>query len=114
NQSDNTLSPFLVGDTNYRDLPHRVVQQQDALYFGRVDVLSARDDQVISPVEYIQVAIFVHPADVARAEPAVHHLRSSCARVVVVAGHDYWSAHLDLALRPGGELLRRSVGNSDS
>ena len=47
------------------------MREQRRLDFGRVDVLAARDDQVVAPIEHVQVAVGVQIAQVAGVQPAV-------------------------------------------
>jgi hypothetical protein len=56
--------------TGVRELAGR---QQRALHLGRVDVHAAADDEVDGPPADRQVALVVHPAEVAGAQPAVGH-----------------------------------------
>src|SRR6185503_20075427 len=65
------LAPFVVGDADhggFRDV--RVIADR-ALDLGGVDVLAAGDDHVLDADVDIEVAVLIHVAGIAGAEPAV-------------------------------------------
>src|SRR5690606_5498653 len=63
------LAPLVVGHADDGPVGDRGVLHQDVLDLRRVDVLAARDDQVLDPVVQEQVAV-AHVAGVAAAQPA--------------------------------------------
>ena len=60
-----------IGDAGHARVADRRVFEQHRLDFGRIDVLAARDDQVVAPVEHPQATVGVEAADVAGVQPAV-------------------------------------------
>ena len=64
------LAPPLVGAADHRHLEHRLVLVEHPLDLGAGDVLAARHDHVLEPVDDEEVAVVVAHADVAGVEPA--------------------------------------------
>ena len=58
------LAEALVGDADDRGLGDVGVLVQRGLDLGRVDVLSAADDDVLQPIDDVEVALVVEPAEV--------------------------------------------------
>ncbi len=56
---DRHLAPPLVGASDHRDLEHRGVLVQHPLDLGAGDVLAARHDHVLQPVDDVDVAVVV-------------------------------------------------------
>jgi len=69
------------------------VGQQGGLDLGRVDVLAAGDDQVVAPVDDVEVALRVEAAEVAGPQPGA----LLAGRLVDVTGADRRPAGQDLA-----------------
>ena len=92
------FAPLLVRNPEHGDLEHRRVGGQRVLDLGRVDVLAARDDHVLGPVDDEDVPAVVDRRQVATAVPAVG--REGPRRLVgavPVPGHDVRAADHDLA-----------------
>src|SRR5699024_2884765 len=58
-----------VGDADHRDFANVRVPVEHLLDLARVDVVTTADHEVLHPVDDPQVAVLVHPADVAGEEP---------------------------------------------
>src|SRR2546426_354083 len=80
-----------------RALAHRIVLVQHALDLGARDVLAARHDHVLEPVDDVEVAVFVDDADVAGVEPAARERGASRVGVAPVALEHLRPAQYDLA-----------------
>ena len=65
------LAESLVGHADDRGLGHVGVLVERGFDLGRVDVLAAADDDVLQPVDDVEVAVGVEAAEVAGVEPAV-------------------------------------------
>src|SRR5207302_5868003 len=76
---------------------HRIVLVEDAFDLGAGDVLAARHDHVLEPIDDEEVAVVVSDADVARVEPAAGERGGGRVRIAPVALEDLWPAHDDLA-----------------
>ena len=70
-EGNGDLSPVHVCLSTDTDLCYGGMRLQDSFDFGRVDILSARDDEVGPAVEDIEVAFVIKVTDVARGEPAI-------------------------------------------
>jgi hypothetical protein len=69
-----------------------------ALELGRIDVLAAGDDHVLDAVVHIEVAVLVHVAGIARAQPAIRpKCLRGCLRQIPVTGYVGAEAGGDLA-----------------
>ena len=64
-ERDAGLAPALVRDADDRGLEHRRVVVEDVLDLGRIDVLAARDDQLLDPAHDPVEALVVALGDVA-------------------------------------------------
>src|SRR5215210_353966 len=64
------LPAVLVGDADGDGLGDVGVLEEDLLDLARVDVVAARQDHVLLPVDYIEVAVLVHPGHVPGVKPA--------------------------------------------
>src|SRR5580692_4033970 len=65
------LAPFVVGHADHGDFGDIGVIADRAFDLGGIDVLAARDDHVLDAVVDIEIAVAVHVAGVAGAQPAV-------------------------------------------
>ena len=105
------LAPFLVGNTEDHALIDVGMLGQGRLDVGRIDVETARDDDVAQPVLDRHIAVCVHDPGIARVQPAVDHgLRGLLRHVEIAAHHQVAAAH-DLS-----HLARRqhrAVGGHD-
>ena len=66
-----SLAPARVRHAEDARLGHGRMCQQHRLDLGRIDVLAAGDDQVVAPVDDVQVALGVEVAQVAGVQPAI-------------------------------------------
>src|SRR5262245_51660110 len=71
---------------------------EHALDFAGGDVLAAADDEVLGAAGDVEIAVVVHPADVARVEPAAAHRLACLLAAAEVAGHNARALGDDLAL----------------
>ncbi len=88
-----------VGQPDHDRLGHRRVGEQRRFHLGRIDVLPARQNQVGAPVGDVEIAVSVHPAEIAKALEAVGQppfLRSDIA-VARLPGVRADPAHENLA-----------------
>jgi hypothetical protein len=69
---------------------------QDRLDLGRVDVLAARDDEVVAPVQHGEEPVRVDGARVPRVEAPVADDRRRVVRPAVVPGEHHRPADDDL------------------
>src|SRR3970282_2313467 len=99
------LTPLHARHADNGRLVHRRVLLQHRLDLPRRDVLAAADDQVLRPAGDVDVAVVVHPADVAGVEPAAAHRLVSLVVQPQVAGHDAGALGHDLALLSRGQQL---------
>ncbi|BAS71984.1 Os01g0343001, partial [Oryza sativa Japonica Group] len=82
------LAPVLVRPPHHRRLLHRRVPEQRRLHLDRADVLPAGDDDVLGPVQDLDVPVLLPHRQVARPEPpAGERLRRRAAVLVVPAHH---------------------------
>src|SRR5699024_904495 len=97
-----------------RGLEHRSVLVQDALDLGAGDVLTARDDQVLQPVDDEEVAVGVAHADVAGVEPPARERGRGRVGVAPVAGEHLRAPQHDLPGVSGGWARPPSSQTSSS
>jgi len=64
------LSPEAVGDPDDGRLLHVGVPEQRFLHLPRVDVVATTDDQILLPVEEVEVAVLGEPTGVPGVEPS--------------------------------------------
>src|SRR5207244_1593359 len=79
----------------------RGVLLEDALDLAGSNVLAAADDEVLRAAGDVQVPILVHPADVARVQPAAAHRLARLLAAAEVAGHNARALGDDLAFLSG-------------
>ena len=91
------LAHALVGDADGRGLGDVGVLVEGGLDLGGVDVLTAADDDVLQPVDDVEEAFVIEPAEVAGEEPAVAEGSGRGLGVVEVAPHDSGPSQPDLA-----------------
>ena len=89
-------------DADDRRLGDVGVLVERSLDLGGVDVLAAADDDVLQPVDHVQVAVVVEPAEIAGVEPAVGEGLGGLLRQVEVPADDRRALQPDLA-----DLARR-------
>src|SRR5439155_13196362 len=65
------FAPAFRGETGHRNLRHGRMLLEHHLYLARIDVVPARDDQLLDPTPDGESSIARDLADVARAKPAV-------------------------------------------
>ena len=92
------FAPFVVGDADHGGFGDVRMIADRALDFGGIDVLAAGDDHVLDAVVDVEIAVLVHVAGIAGAQPAVAAERfGGRLRQVPVAGHVGAGAGRDLA-----------------
>ena len=80
----------------------RWVVDDDLFHLARIDVVAAGDDDVLCPVEQVEVTLVVEEADIAGVQPTVSQGLGRGFRVVPIARHHYFAAgddFTDFALR---------------
>src|SRR5207245_8329983 len=99
------FAPLVVGHADNGNLGDIGMIADRAFDFGRVDVFAARDDHVLDTVVDIEIAVPVHVAGVAGAQPtlAVEGFRGGF-RQIPVADHVRAGTRRDLA-----DLARRQL-----
>jgi hypothetical protein len=104
------LAPPLVGDGDDRRLGDLGVAHQGVLQLDAGDPLAAGLDQVLGPVDHVQVAVVVEGGHVAGVVPAVHEGLGRALVVQVLRG-DGGAAQLELAhgLAVGRDLAAVAV-----
>ena len=107
------LAAVLVRNAADRDLGDRRVQVDRLLDHARIDVEAAGDDQVLDPVDQIDVAVLVHVADVAGAQAAEAERLLGLVLALPVAGHDLRAGDADLTLLAQGQHPVRIVERDD-
>src|SRR5262249_19876098 len=103
------LTPLLVRDPEHPGLLHGGVGEQYRLDLRRVDVLAARDDQVVAAVDDVQVPLMVQVAQVAGVQPAVPECARGLVRAIDVAGGDHRATDENLADLAGRRWLAVSI-----
>ena len=100
--------------------------REHRLDLDRIDILAAAHDHVLEPIDDMDIARLVHPADVARMHPAAAQRRGGFLRPVPIAEHHALAARHDFAVGPDGDLLimlvddpqldghRRPAGGTDT
>src|SRR5206468_7762400 len=78
-------------------LEHCAVLVQDAFDLRAGDVLTARHDHVLEPVDDVEVAVLIADADVAGMEPPARERGGGGIRIPPVALEDLGATHDDLA-----------------
>ena len=102
---DDDLAPVGIGYADRRDLAHVRMRQQRFLDFARIDIGAAGDDDVLGAVRQRQEAVFIEPADIAGAQPAVLQRLGIGLGIVPIAEHHGRSLGLDLAGLARGQRL---------
>ncbi len=94
-----------IRERHDRRVRHRRMRQQHGLELRRRHLQSLVLDQLLHPVDDEEVAVVVHAADVARAQPpfAVHH-RPRLGQATQVTAHDLRTANPNLAVRAGRDV----------
>ncbi len=90
------LAPLVVVDPDDGDVFDRGVFRENAGHLTRFDVLTAREDPVVEPVEHVQVSVLVDPSHVAGVEPVRSERRAGRLRSEVSRGYRR-AVHDDLA-----------------
>ena len=91
------LSPLAVGHTDHGAVDDVGVAQQHGLDLDRVDVLAARLDHVLRPVDEVQEPVVVHAHDVAGVQPPVGEGNGGGVGQVPVAEHRARATQPELA-----------------
>src|ERR1700683_5050509 len=102
-------APWTSSFPSGHDAPDYVgMLHQRVLDVTGVHVVAAADDQVLDPVDDVQVAVLVQPAHVTGGHPAVPQPLHGALRSVPVAAHQRRPAHADLAVGacPGHRPVR--------
>src|SRR3546814_17772416 len=63
------LAPSRVGHADHRDAGNGRMGRKHILDLGRIDILAARNDHVLSPIDAIITAFLVSARDISRAGP---------------------------------------------
>src|SRR5207249_3444075 len=93
------LAPLLVGDAEDAGLGDGRVGEQDLFDLPGVDVEPAGDHHVLGAVEDVDVAVLVHPADVAGVEPSAPQRLGRLVGTFPVSPHHRAAPDADLARR---------------
>jgi len=92
----NALAPLVVGHTDDGDLTDGRVLLDDLLNLGRVNVEAAGNDDIVRPVQQVDVAVLVELPDIARVDPTVLDSLGCLLGKLIVALH--------LVGRPGDDF----------
>src|SRR3546814_10049434 len=71
------LAPSRVGHADHRDAGNGRMGRKHILDLGRIDILAARNDHVLGPIDDIIEAFLVAARDISRAVPAIFEDRKS-------------------------------------
>src|SRR3546814_303815 len=82
------FAPARIGHPDDRDAGDGGMRRQDIFDLGRVDILAARDDHVLRPVDDIIEPLLVAPGDVARPIPSIFDDLMGQVRLAPIAGRD--------------------------
>jgi hypothetical protein len=106
------LTPRRVSHTDDARLRNLPVREEYPFDLGRIDVLPARNDEILPTVESEELPLFVEKADVPGMEPSALEHACRLFGPVPVSGHDLRTSHENLS----GEtrLLVGTVGVDDS
>src|SRR5436190_18185395 len=91
------FTPPVVGTTDDGGFEHGIVLVEDALDLRSCDVLATGNDHVLEPIDDVQVAVVVAPADVAGVEPPAFERGGRRVRVAPVSLEHLGAAEDDFA-----------------
>src|SRR5690606_26035051 len=92
------LAAIFVGNADDIDLLDRVMGHQRLLDGARIDIEARADDEVLDAIDEEDIAVRVHVADIAGAQPALHEGLLVGLGILVIAGHDLRTLDLQLAI----------------
>ena len=100
------LARFGIGTGNDRRVGYCRMRLDHRFEFGRRHLVPLVLDQLLDPVDDVQITVLVRAADVAGVQPAVvvDH-RPGGVAIVQVAFHHLWTPHPDLAQAAGRRIL---------
>src|SRR5229473_3397857 len=105
------FTPLRIRYSEYGCLAHRRMGEKDGLHLSGIDILAARDDHVLRPVQYVEVTICVLIADVAGTKEAASESSRRIPRVIPVGAHYVCSARHQFAALAGVYLHARFVSD---
>ncbi len=112
NDSPANLTPPFIRHADDRRLGHLRQLVEHVLHLGRVNVLTARDEHILPPVDDVVVAILVAHGHVAGVQPAVFDGLSRHLRQAPVAGRHAGTFDQQFATFPGGQVVPGAVNDA--
>ena len=115
-QHDERLHDLALGGVRHADgrrLEHGRVGIEDLVHLAGIHLESRDDDHLLLPVDDEEVAVLVHPHDVAGEEPAVTENARGLFRTMPVAVHEIRPAQTELPRLAGGHLARSGLDVDD-
>src|SRR5205823_1510163 len=107
------FTPALRGQADHRHLEHRRMSLEHQLDLARVDVVAARDDQLLEPAADGQAAVLPQLSHVAGPHPAVDEYLRRRLLVAPVAAEDLAALEQDFVL-PAQANLDPGQGMADT
>src|SRR3989304_157580 len=92
-----------IGNANHHRFGHGRMGRQHLLDLSRIHVETANDDQILLPVDNVEVSIVIAAAEISGAEPSVLQDLPGGVRPVEIPQHDVRT--------PGDDLSHRSIGD---
>src|SRR5690606_7421015 len=84
----------------------------DVFNFVWIYIKAGNQNHILLPIDHSEITVFIHDTNIAGTQPAIAEGFSGFIRVVVVAGRNLWSAHLNLAFLPGWQWIIMIISNT--
>lgn len=107
----NALAPIRVRQADDRERGYSRMGGKHRLDLRRIDILAARHDHVLQPIDDRDISVRIHPPDIAGVHPAVAQHRCGFLGPPPIAEHDVGTANGDLTRHPSGGLA--AIGCND-
>ena len=100
----NTLAPFRIWDTDYRDRTDRRMRPENIFNFARINVKTARNDHVFGTINDIDKPVLIAAGEITRVKPAMAKRLRSLFRFVTVSKHHQGPTDTDFTHFTDGDL----------
>ena len=107
------FAPARIGSRDYRAFQNALAFVQDSFEFGRIDVLTARNDDVLATVGDEPETFSVTISNVASMKPAAAQRLPRRRLIAPIACQDIGTADENLALRAVGDLDALAIDRLD-
>src|SRR5437667_11134048 len=88
NKRDCYLTPVCIRLPTNPGLYDIGVREQERLDLGRIDILTARDNEIVATIQHIQIAILIQITDITGREPAIMDSLCRSFGAMVIATRD--------------------------